>query len=314
VGVDVMADILGAMRIGRPVAARTETHGPWGLRFNHITGAAFHVVLQGSCWLMPPPEEPATFEPVELGPGDVVLLGRGNAHVMASAPGVPLVDFAPTRATPSAPFGQMTLPGSGARAIALCGAYLLRRQRSHPLLSSLPDVLHLPARPGRHPALHALTTLLGEELENHPPGSTAVTPILVDALLVYMLRAWLHDATHTDGWSAALADPVTARALAAMHEHPEHPWTVHELGAVAGLSRAAFARRFTTLVGEPPLSYLTHWRMTTATRLLRDTDKPLTQLAEATGYGSAFAFAKAFRREYDMTPGTYRATARGAGV
>jgi hypothetical protein len=96
-------------------------------------------------------------------------------------------------------------------------------------------VLHLPARPGRNPALHALTTLLGDELENQPPGSSAVVPILVDALLVYMLRAWLHDAAHADGWSAALADPATARALAAMHEHPEHAWTVSELGAVAGL-------------------------------------------------------------------------------
>jgi AraC-like DNA-binding protein len=231
---------------------------------------------------------------------------------MASSPDVPLVDFAPTKAAPSASIGQMTLPGSGARATALCGAYLLRRQRSHPLLRSLPPVLHLPARPGRNPALHALTTLLGEELETKPPGSAAVTPILVDALLVYMLRAWLHDAAQGDGWSAALTDPATARALAAMHEHPEHAWTVRELGAVAGLSRAAFARRFTALVSRRcPTSRtgLTHWRMTTATRLLRDTDRPLAQLAAATGYGSAYAFAKAFRREYDMTPGAYRSGA-----
>ncbi|WP_028925622.1 AraC family transcriptional regulator [Pseudonocardia acaciae] len=307
---DVMADILAAMRIGRPVAARTETHAPWGLRFTHITGAAFHVVLQGSCWLLPPSEDSATFEPVELAPGDVVLLGRGTAHAMASAPDVPLIDFAPTRDTPSAPFGQMSIPGAGARAVTLCGAYLLQRHRPHPLLTGLPDVLHLPARPGRDPGLHALTTLLGDELENRPPGSTAVTPTLVDALLVYMLRAWLRDASPADGWSAALADPVTARALAAIHEHPERTWTVGQLGAVAGLSRAAFARRFTALVGEPPLTYLTRWRMTTAARLLRDTDKPLAQLADAAGYGSAFAFAKAFRREYHMTPGHYRADAR----
>jgi AraC-like DNA-binding protein len=305
-----MADILAAMRVGQPVAALTETHGPWGLRFNHITGAAFHVVLQGSCWLMPSPPQPTAFEPIELGPGDVALLGRGNAHAMASTPDAALTDFSPTRSTPSAPFGHVKLPGSGARAITLCGAYLLHRHRPHPLLNSLPDVLHLPARPGRNPALRAMITLLGDELENQAPGAAAVTPALVDVLLVYMLRAWLQDAAHAEGWSAALADPAIAQALAAIHQHPERTWTVNQLGGIAGISRAAFARRFTNLVGEPPLTYLTRWRMTTAARLLRDSDKPLAQLAHAAGYGSAFAFAKAFRREYGTTPGNFRATAR----
>src|ERR687896_2250653 len=85
---DVLADILTAMRVGTPVAAHAEARAPWGLRFDHITGAAFHMVLQGSCWLMP--LDDAAFEPVELGPGDVVLLGRGAPHAMTSAPGTPL--------------------------------------------------------------------------------------------------------------------------------------------------------------------------------------------------------------------------------
>src|SRR5688500_12470792 len=106
---DVLADILTAMRVGTPVAAHTEAHAPWGLRFDHVTGAAFHVVLQGSCWLPPLPGG-ARFEPVALGPGDVVLLGRGATHAIVSAPGVPLADFTPSRSSPSAPFGQMVVP------------------------------------------------------------------------------------------------------------------------------------------------------------------------------------------------------------
>jgi AraC-like DNA-binding protein len=149
-----------------------------------------------------------------------------------------------------------------------------------------------------------MVELLGDELQAEPPGAAAVAPSLVDALLVYLLRAWLR--ADTSGWSAALADRATAAALAAVHAEPARTWSVAELGAVAGLSRAAFARRFTALVGEPPLAYVTRWRMTAATRLLRDTDKPLGQVADAVGYGSAFAFAKAFRREYAMTPGEYR--------
>jgi AraC-like DNA-binding protein len=303
--VDVLADVLGALRAGTPVAAHTEAHAPWGLRFDHTTGATFHVVLAGTSWLAPLPEGPE-FEPVALGAGDVVLLGRGVPHAMTSAPGAALVDFRPTRPSPATPFGRVSLPGPGERATILCGAYRLRRHRPHPLLRDLPEVMHLPALPGHHPGLRTLVRLLGDELAAHPPGAAVVAPSLVDALLVYMLRAWLSETAGAPGWSGALADPVTARALDAIHGDPARAWTVAQLGAAAGLSRAAFARRFTTLVGEPPLTYLTRWRMTTAARLLRDTDKPLAQVASAVGYGSAFAFAKAFRREYATTPGGYR--------
>ncbi|WP_410670768.1 AraC family transcriptional regulator [Amycolatopsis sp. cmx-4-68] len=303
---DVLADVLTALRAGTPVAAHTEAHAPWGLRFDHVTGAAFHVVLAGTSWLTPLPGGPG-FEPVELGPGDVVLLGRGGPHAMTSEPGTPLVDFRPARPSAATPFGRVSLPGPGARSTIVCGAYRLRRHRPHPLLRDLPEVVHLPAAPGRHPGLRAMVRLLGEELETRPAGAAVVAPSLVDALLVYMLRAWLGETSQ--GWSAALADPVTARALAAIHGDPARAWTVEQLGAAAGLSRAAFARRFTALVGEPPLTYLTRWRMTTAARLLRDTDRPLAQVATAVGYGSAFAFAKAFRREYATTPGGYRSAA-----
>jgi AraC-like DNA-binding protein len=306
---DVLADILTAMRVGTPVAAHTEAHAPWGLRFEHTTGAAFHVVLRGSCWLTALPDG-AAFDPVALGPGDVVLLGRGATHAIVSTPGVPLVDFSPTRSSASVPFGRMAVPGPGTRSTIVCGAYRLNRHRRHPLLRDLPEVMHVPALPGRHRGLRAMVELLADELATEPPGAAAVTPSLVDALLVYMLRAWLADTAAADGWSAALADPVTARALAAIHAEPARPWTVEELAATAGLSRAAFARRFSALVGEPPLTYLTRWRMTTAARLLRQGDDTLDRVAGAVGYGSAFAFAKAFRREYATTPGSYRSAGR----
>jgi len=168
--VDVLADILAAMRVGSPVAAHTEAHAPWGLRFGHVTGAAFHVVLQGSCWLTPLPDDPTGFEPVQLGPGDVVLLGRGAAHAIVSAPGTPLTDFAPSRNSPSTPFGRVVLPGPGARSTIVCGAYRLQRHQPHPLLRDLPDVVHLSALPGRHSGLRAMVELLGDELEINPPA------------------------------------------------------------------------------------------------------------------------------------------------
>jgi AraC-like DNA-binding protein len=302
--VDVLADILTAMRVGHPVAALTEVDSPWGLRFDQVLGAAFHVVLQGTCWLTP--LDGSGFTAVELGPGDAVLLGRGAAHAMGSAVDVPLTAFTPTRDTPGAPFGRFALSGPGARSTIVCGAYKLVRSRPHPLLRDLPEVVHLSTVQGRHPGLRAMVELLGTELRDAPPGAAAVAPSLVDALLVYLLRAWLQESSGTTSWPAALADPPTARVLAAVHSEPGRAWTVEQLAAVAGMSRAAFARRFAAVVGEPPLTYLTRWRMTTAAQLLRGTDKTLAQIASAVGYGSAFAFAKAFRREHATTPGGYR--------
>lgn len=307
---DVLADILTAMRAGRPVAALTEVHAPWGLRFDQSLGAAFHVVLQGSCRLVP--EGGAAFAEVELGPGDVVLLSGGAPHAIVSAPGVALTDFRPVRDSPDGSLGRFTLSGDGARSTIVCGAYKLVRRRPHPLLRDLPALVHLPAAPGRNPGLRAMVDLLGAELAGAPPGAAAVAPSLVDALLVYLLRAWMADSGDAvTRWSAALTDPAVSRALAAVHADPRRAWTVAQLAAVAGLSRAAFARKFASVVGEPPLTYLTRWRLTTAAQLLRTTDRTLAQIAAAIGYGSAFAFAKAFQREYATTPGGYRAAAAG---
>ena len=198
----------------------------------------------------------------------------------------------------------------------MCGAYLLDRSRMHPLLAELPEIIHLPARVGRHPVLRGAIELLGAELDGAPrPGADAAVSALLDLLLLlHILRAWLQErsaASEDDGWSAALRDPAVASALRAVHGDPAHPWTVGELAGVAGLSRAAFARRFTALVGRPPLTYLTWWRMTIAARLLRTTDLPHAAIARKIGYASEHAFANAFKREFTMPPGAYRRSGPG---
>jgi AraC-like DNA-binding protein len=168
--------------------------------------------------------------------------------------------------------------------------------------------VHVPANPGTHRTLHTTIGVLGEELDANRPGSAAVVPALVDALLVLILRAWLEDrrCPTESGWSRALTDTAVARSLEQIHAEPGATWTVAELAADVGLSRAAFARRFTEAVGEPPLTYLSRWRMTTAARLLRDHDRPLATVAKEIGYTSEFAFAKAFKRDFGIAPGAYR--------
>lgn len=139
-------------------------------------------------------------------------------------------------------------------------------------------------------------------------------PLLIDSLLLYILRAWLDEqpADTACGWAAALRDRAVASALSAIHDDPSAPWTVASLADRAGLSRAGFARRFAEQVGEPPLAYLTRWRMTTAAKLLRESDTPLSIVADRTGYGSEYALGKAFKREYGQAPGSYRRQSRAA--
>ncbi|MEV5965645.1 AraC family transcriptional regulator [Kribbella sp. NPDC051952] len=293
---DVLADVVSVLRTGPAASARTDVRGPWGLRFSHSFGASFHLVLQGTAWLLPS----GGAAPVAMGPGDVVLLPRGLEHAIADHPDSPLVDFDPENVVPA--------QGEGARALLLCGTYRLDRERPHPMLSKLPDVVHVPADPGRHRTLHTTIGILGEELDGNRPGAAAVVPALVDALLVLILRAWFedHGCPTESGWSRALTDPAVARSLELIHDRPGAAWTVADLAGDVGLSRAAFARRFTEAVGEPPLTYLSRWRMTTAARMLRDHDQPLATVAKEIGYTSEFAFAKAFKRDFGIPPGTYR--------
>jgi AraC-like DNA-binding protein len=218
---------------------------------------------------------------------------------------------------PDGPPADISTDGSAAATVMLCGAYLLDRSRTHPLLDDLPEVIHLPARVGHHPGLRAAVDLLGGELEQPRPGSDAMLPALLDVLLLHILRAWFDEqSAHgvATGWAAALRDPAVAAGLRAIHSDPGRPWTVAELASHAGLSRAAFARRFAALVGQPPQAYLTWWRLTLAARLLHDTDAPLATVARMVGYTSEFAFAHAFKRELGLAPGGFRRIRPSANI
>ncbi|MBP2326562.1 AraC-like DNA-binding protein [Kibdelosporangium banguiense] len=298
---DVLSDVLVAMRTGRPSAARTTSHSPWGVRFDRGTAAGCHVVLSGSCWLLSPQREPLT-----LGVGDVLFTPHGDGYALVDQPGSPIVDFKP-ETHDTAPLDEMHISGTGPATELLCAYYTFDPTRPHPLLADLPMIIHLPNRVGQHPSLRSAVELLGNELSDPRAGTEAALPPLVDMLLLYVLRAWLDEQPRdTIGWASALRDPAITTALHQIHRHPDKPWTVTDLAAQAGLSRAAFAKRFTTIVGQTPLAYLTWWRMTTAARMLRESTAPLRTIATRCGYSSEYAFAKAFKRAYDVAPGQYR--------
>ncbi|MET7567868.1 AraC family transcriptional regulator [Streptomyces sp. NPDC005492] len=295
---DVVSDAISAVRTGRPSSNRLLVGGSWCTRLAPYEGAGFHVVLAGSCWLVPD----RGGEALTLGAGDVVLLPHGAGHVLADSPG----DTA--RAVP---FEEMRRPtGDGGREVELlCGKYRLDRSRTHPLMAELPEVVHLPNRVGHHPELRSAVDLLARELDERRPGACLALPSLLDLLLIYMVRAWMSEA-ETGSWPSVLNDPVTTAALRALHSDPAAPWTNDRLAAAAGVSRATLARRFTALVGRAPMAYLTWWRLTLAATRLRDTDASLATVAREAGYGSPYALSHAFSREFGVTPGRYRGAVR----
>ena len=303
---DVLADVLSAMRLGGTRLDQLAASAPWAVRLPEADIAAFHVVTQGTCWVTVP-----RYPPVQLVPGDVALVPAGASHVISSGPRIKArayEDLAAERPSPPTSFGgRLELPGGGPLTKLMCGGYRYQRGGAHLVLSLLPPIVHVPATPAVSP-LAATLPMLASELLTDEPGAQTVVDRLVDILFVHILRAWAaqDDRAH---WLTALRDPCIAKALSAMHEQPARAWTVADLAQLAGLSRAVFAQRFTDMVGEPPLTYLTRWRMDLAARRLRATNESLAAVARSVGYTSEFAFSRAFSRVRGIPPSVHRGDA-----
>ncbi|MDI4235473.1 MULTISPECIES: AraC family transcriptional regulator [unclassified Bradyrhizobium] len=306
---DLLSDIISVSRLGRPHSARVHRRSPFHRRLAQSEAAGFHVVLRGTCWVAAP-----GFEPAQLRPGDIVFFPRGSAHALMEKPTA--VSFDGDQETSSnISIEQLESTENcrvknalSANVAMLCGAYLLDRSCFHPLLEEMPEMLHFPAEAGAQWQLRATIELLGAEVDRGLLGVDTAICALLDLMFLYILRTWLAESSHrrrTAGWSAALKDSRIAAALAGIHSEPAKPWTVATLASAAGLSRAAFARRFSSLLGQSPAAYLTLWRMMVATRLMRDSDLQLAAIAAQIGYSSEYAFAHAFKRLHGISPGAY---------
>jgi AraC-like DNA-binding protein len=289
---DFLSEVIGSVRIGRAGARTVKESGSWGMRYPPFAGSGFHILLHGSGWLIT-----GAGEPRALKPGDVVLTPSGVEHGLSHAP-CRLQNLPPAvmSADPQGP--------DPADVLFLCGSYRLAQGQVHQYLRSLPDIIAMSPDYDRNPQLRALTELLYADVSDARPGTGATRPALLDLILTHVMRQWLEQNRDAD-WPA-ISDPAIVAALREIHASPQRPWTVQQLGETAGMSRTAFTKRFTALVGTPPKAYLTGWRLTYAARLLRETTVPLATIARQAGYSTEFAFGSAFRREYGISPGRFR--------
>jgi AraC-like DNA-binding protein len=299
---DVLTQVLSTLRITTTLFAMADLPSPWGVSFPAAPGAYFHVLDDAEGWL-----DAEGHALLRLAPGDTVLLAHGTGHRLTSAPGgIPAAVFDPQIWTPNA-----LVPGGeppGARLV--CGYVTLDGLVTHPLLSLLPAVLRI-GRDDSGAVDVALTLrLLRRETQVARPGSQTLLARLGDVLLVQLIRFWAErEGMGGSGWLGALRDPQIGPALLAMHDDASAPWTVDSLAAVASLSRSRFAQRFHQLVGQPPLAYLTTWRMSLAAGLLQQ-GSSVSEAGHGVGYASEPAFSRAFTRHHGLPPSKLAAGTR----
>jgi AraC-like DNA-binding protein len=292
---DLLQDHLARARASGGVFARTVAAPPWGLRLSGSIQLALHAVVQGRAWLWLDDPQAAA----ELAPGELALVRGGLDHHIAHEPAAACLEPAEFKAR----HANDQHCDDRRATVFLCGAYRFSGDVGEALLGALPQVLPLSAAVGD--PLHDVIAVLSRELAAPQPGQQTVLDRLLDILLVLAIRTSFKTSS-APRWFQASADPRLSAALHAIHDDAAHPWTVPELAAVSGLSRAAFARSFQRALAQAPMQYLTSWRMTLARDYLRTGQPTLAQVAERTGYASPYAFAAAFRRHHGQPPGLWR--------
>jgi AraC-like DNA-binding protein len=337
---DTLSDVLRTVRLRSAVFYYVSCDGDWVAEAptsRDIAAAVmpeaehvmeYHVLTDGECWAGLVGEQP-----VKMQRGDVVLLAQGDAHVISSAPGMradPDVAGYFDMARTKRPFrihydngsqafvdldNRLPLPGAQAcSASFVCGFIGFDLKPFNPLIATLPRMLHLPAE-GRSALSEQFATFAAAESAARRPGSEALLERLSEMMFVDAIRRHVeHLPPESSGWLAGLRDRYVGRALALLHERPAAPWTIEDLSGQVGLSRSALHERFVSLIGQPPVQYLTNWRMQLASRLLLEGRATVAAVADDVGYESEAAFARAFKRLVGMPPAAWRRAHEPAGA
>ena len=303
--IDPLGDALHLLRMNGAFYCRSELSAPWGLTMPPMPAYVwFHVVTSGHMWL-----EAGGAEARLLGPGDLALVPHGEGHVLRSgsgavAPGILELE----REQVSERYEILRHGGGGSQTTLVCGAVRFDHPAARNLVEILPEIIHVEAGGGTQAEwMRATLALMAVEARELRPGGEAVITRLGDILVIQALRSWLEtDPAARIGWLGALQDRQIGPAIALIHHEPARPWTVAALADEHAMSRSAFAARFTELVGEPVMTYVTRWRMQVAVSALRDEGATVAELANRLGYRSEAAFSRAFKRVIGTAPGTMR--------
>ena len=301
-----LGEALHFLRLSGTFYCRSEFTAPWGLELPAFENTLmFHVVTSGECLL-----EVDGAETQRLRVGDFALVPHGDGHRLVSEPKVvagKLFDL--PRELVSDRYEILRHGGGGAVTTMICAAVRFEHPAAQRLLRLLPRLISVDRwnTPESEWIESTLRFITAEAREVRAGGDTVITR-LADILVIQAIRSWIARAPGAQtGWLAALRDKQIGRAIALIHRDPERAWTLASLASAVGMSRSAFAARFTELVGEPAMQYVTQWKMHAALMWLKESDTPISELAARLGYESEAAFSRAFKRTLGYSPGSARA-------
>ncbi len=309
--VDLLTDVLQSVRVDAARCGFVDGAECWAADDAGCECAVVYAVLAGACSLQVGPGRATT-----LVTGDIALLVHGDAHRLscgASATAVPIhLVWSPA----SASARTAVVPPAPLRLARIELSFEDKKQ--NPVVSALPTMVRLTNESGQTPRwFEPVLQLMICEAASDLPGSESILCRLGDVLMIQLVRGHLQrveshppSSAACPGWLAAISEPQIGSALGLIHESPAEPWTVAGLAARVGMSRSAFAARFAQLVGEPPLHYVTRWRMQKAATMLRASTSTLADIAARVGYESEAAFSKAFKRWAGVAPGAFRRASR----
>jgi len=314
---DAFSEILSGVKLSGAVFFNAEFSAPWGFSTPPSStvvaelapGAAhlvlYHFVLEGGASV-----ELVNGPTIELKAGDVIVFPHGDQHHMTSgtSPARPYPDYGISSKIKSHDLSPLKAGGGGETSRFVCGYMTCDPYISRPILSGLPPVFKVNIRTDRSGHwLESSILHLVEEAASGRVGSEAMLAKLSEALFVDTLRRYVAGLpAHEVGWLAGSRDPIVGKSLGLMHGRIAHPWTIADLADEVGISRSALVKRFTQYLSEPPMTYLTRWRLQLAARSLEKSSRGVAEIAADIGYESEAAFNRAFKREYGQPPGQYR--------
>jgi len=304
---DPLGEVLHLLKLTGTLYSRAELTAPWAIELPAFENCMmFHVVTAGQCWLEVDAEEPRLLQA-----GSLALVPHGNGHCIRrnlEDKAVPLFDIPVEQV--SERYEIMKFGGGGELTQLTCGVVRFDHVAGKQLISLLPKILQINSwSDDEGNWLQSTLRLITHEARTLRPGGETVITHLADILIIQAIRSWINSAPEAEqGWLAALRDSHVGQALSTIHREPEKNWTVASLAKEVGMSRSGFSARFTSLVGQSVMRYLTHWRMQLAHEQLQATSDSLTVLAERLGYQSEAAFCRAFKRVFGVSPGSVRHT------
>jgi AraC-like DNA-binding protein len=305
---DPLGEALHFLRMNGAFYCRSELTAEWGLTLPPLEDYLwFHVVTAGGGWLETDGAE-ATF----MRPGDLAVVPHGRGHALRSAPGVPAPGILDLEREQVSDRYEILLHGEGgAHTTLICGAVRFNHPAAGNLLASLPATIYVEASSSPQAEwLQSTLRLMAAEARELRPGGEEVVTRLGDILVIQAIRSWIEtDPAARKGWLGALQDRQIGRAISLIHRDPARQWTVASLAQELAMSRSALAARFTELVGEPVMQYVTRWRMHLALSALREEGVTVGELASRLGYRSEAAFSRAFKRVVGVPPGAVRRSA-----